>query len=155
MLVSVVRDDWVGSPCSGSFTSQFSAFWNSSRSARSVFIRRSANVLLVSFNRFLLWILAPSTSKFNAYHNRKHTSVGINLPLVIPYIFAYKSIFWVVKREFPEAPRLIHASYFLPTEENIFSAILDTQHYSIQPYKSQGRNKIITSLPTKPLLFNE
>ena len=35
-------------------------------------------------------------------------------------------MFWVVKREFPEAPRLKHASYFLPAEGNMFLAILDT-----------------------------
>ena len=73
----------------------------------------------------------------------------------VPYILAYKSIFWVVKREFPEAPRLIRASYFLPAEGKMFSAILDTQHYRIQPNKSQSRNKIVTSLPTNPLLFNK
>ena len=37
----------------------------------------------------------------------------------------------------------------------MFSAILVTQHYRIQPNKSQSRNKIVTSLPTNPLLFNK
>ena len=71
------------------------------------------------------------------------------------YILVYKSIFWVVKREFPEVPRLIRRSYFLPAEGKEFSAILDTQHYRIQPNKSQSQNKFVTSLPTNPLLFNK
>ena len=73
----------------------------------------------------------------------------------IPYILAYKSIFWVGKREFSEATRLIHVSYFLPAEGKMFLAILDTQHYRIQYNKRQSRNKIITSLPNNPLLFNK
>ena len=62
--------------------------------------------------------------------------------------------FWVVKREFPEVPRLIRVSYFLPAEGKMFSTILDTEHYRVQPNKSRDRNKI-TSLPTNPLLFNK
>jgi len=73
----------------------------------------------------------------------------------VPYILAYKSIFWVGKREFSEAPRFICASYFLPAEGKMFSAILDTQYYRIRANKSQSRNKIIASLPTNPLLFNK
>jgi len=64
-------------------------------------------------------------------------------------------IFLVVQGEFSEAYRLIHASYFLPAEGKMFSAILDTQRYRIQPNKSQSQNKIVTSLPTNPLLFNK
>jgi len=63
--------------------------------------------------------------------------------------------FWVVKGEFPEASWLIRASYFLPAEGKMFSAILDTQHYRIQLNKSQSWNKIVTPLPTNPLLFNK
>jgi len=77
------------------------------------------------------------------------------MALHIPYILAYKSIFWVGKREFPEAPRVICASYFIPAEGKMFSAILGTQHYRIQPNKRQSRNKIVPSLPTNPLLFNK
>ena len=62
------------------------------------------------------------------------------------YILAYKSIFWVVKGEFPETPLLIRRSYFLPAEGKMFSAILDTQRYRIQPNKSQSPNKIISLL---------
>ena len=64
-------------------------------------------------------------------------------------------MFWVGKREFPEAPRLICASCFPPAEGKMFSAILDTLHYRFQPNKSQSWNKIITSLPTNLLLFNK
>jgi len=67
----------------------------------------------------------------------------------------YTSVYWVGKREFPEAPRLICVSYFLPVEGKMFSAILDTQHYRIQPNKSQSWNKIVTLLPSNPLLFNK
>jgi len=74
---------------------------------------------------------------------------------IIPYILEYKSNIWVVKREFPEAPQLVRASYFLPAERKMFSAILDTQHYRIQPSESQSQNKFVTSLPTNPLLFNK
>ena len=49
--------------------------------------------------------------------------------------------------------------YFLPAEGRMFSAIFDTQtllcDYRIQPNKSQSHNKIITLLPTNPLLFNK
>ena len=72
---------------------------------------------------------------------------------VLSYILVYKSIFWIVKREFPEAPWLICRSYFLPAEGKMFSAILDT--HRIQSNKSQSQNKIVTSLPTNPLLFNK
>jgi len=34
------------------------------------------------------------------------------------YILTYKLIFWVGKRELPEAPQLMHVSYFQP---DIFS----------------------------------
>jgi len=73
----------------------------------------------------------------------------------ILYILVYKSIFWVGKREFPEAPQLICMSYSLLAERKMFSAILDTQHFRIQPNKNQSQNKIVTSLPTNPLLFNK
>ena len=65
----------------------------------------------------------------------------------------YKLIFWVVKRELPEAPRPICPSYFLPPEGKMFSTILDTQHYRIQTNKKQSRNKIVTSLPTNPYII--
>jgi hypothetical protein len=73
----------------------------------------------------------------------------------IPYILTYKSIFRVGKRECPEAPQLICVSYFLPAEGNMFSAILDTQHYRVQPNMSQSWNKIVTLLAINPLLFNK
>ena len=62
----------------------------------------------------------------------------------VPYILPVKSI---LGRE--------RASYFLPAEGKMFWAILNTQHYRIQPNKSQSWNTIITSLPTNPLLINK
>jgi len=40
-------------------------------------------------------------------------------------------------------------------EGKMFSAILDTQHCRVQPNKSKSRYKIVTPLPTNPLLFNK
>ena len=44
---------------------------------------------------------------------------------------------------------------FSEAEGKMFSAILATRHYRIQPDKSQSQNKIVTSLSTNPLLFNK
>jgi len=52
------------------------------------------------------------------------------------------SHFFGGKMEFSEVPQLIRASYFLPTEGNMFWAILDTQHLRIQPNKSQRQTKL-------------
>jgi len=67
---------------------------------------------------------------------------------IYPHISQF---FGVGKRELSGATRLICTLYFLPAEGKMFSAILDTQHYGIQPNKSQSQNKIITLLPTNPL----
>ena len=62
----------------------------------------------------------------------------LSLNIGCTHKFAGKLIFWGGKGEFSEAPRFIHASYFLPAEGTMFWAILDTQHYRIQPNKSQS-----------------
>ena len=70
----------------------------------------------------------------------------------LPYILAYKSIFLPSEKGVPRSIRLIYRSYFLPAKGKMFSAILDTQHYRVQPNKSQSRNKIVISLPTIRIL---
>ena len=72
-------------------------------------------------------------------------------------MLAVKSTFWGGKRGFSEAPGLIRASYFLPAEGKIVGPSLthNTIQFSIQPNMNQSWNKVITSLPTNPLLFNK
>jgi len=79
----------------------------------------------------------------NDFFDRYSEHLIISNRLDLLYILSYKSIFWVGKREFSEATRLIRVSYFLPAEGKMFSAILDTQHYRIQPTKSQSWNKMV------------
>jgi len=58
------------------------------------------------------------------------------------------------------APRSTSTYRYMPdivptSWRKYFLVILDTQHYRIQPNNSQSQNKIVTSLPTKSLLFNK
>jgi len=58
-------------------------------------------------------------------------------------VVVYHKYLWGGKREFSEAPRLICASYFLPAEGRMLWAILDIQHYGIQPNKSQNPIRLL------------
>ena len=58
-------------------------------------------------------------------------------PTNISYILVYKSIFRVVKREFPEATRLIRTSYFLTPEGKMFSPSLTLNTIGFNPIRAR------------------
>jgi len=75
--------------------------------------RPSHSVRRIPGTYFLILILeSPGIVLVFQYTPRIPLEIGIH------YTLAYKSIFWVGKREFSEATRLIviRASYFLPAE---------------------------------------
>ena len=63
----------------------------------------------------------------------------LELGFRVLYILVCKLIFWVVKREFPEAPRLIRASYFLPAEEKIFQPSFTNNTIGFNPIRARVR----------------